>query len=76
MIYGIKDLKTIKEVDKMLIKAIRLFNDAATMVEDLRIDLRTKTIREETHKIMHIASNQQKKLENMRDKLYYSLKKR
>ena len=37
MKYGIKDLKTAKEIDKMLIKAIDLFNDATTMVEDIRM---------------------------------------
>lgn len=74
MIYGIKDLKTLKEVDKMLIKTIRLFNDAGTMVENIRIELRTKIVREETHRIMHIASKQQEKLEFLRDKIYNALK--
>ena len=74
MIYGIKDKKTLKEVDQMLIKAIRLFNDAGTTVENIRINLKTKIVREETHRIMKIASRQQEKLEVLRDKIYIALK--
>ena len=74
MVYGIKDKKTLNEIDKMLIKAIRLFNDAATVVEDIRSDLKTNSVREKTLNIMKITSRQQEKLEGMRDKVYNALK--
>ena len=75
MVFGIKDKKTLKEVDQMLIKAIRLFNDAASMVEDIRIDLKTKMVREKTLKIIRIATKQQEKLELLRDKIFDTYRK-